>query len=399
MVTSTLAVGLASNATLGFAFAAIGYAASLLMLHLWGYPYDKEKRKSAAPRWAMWLHRGLGYAFATLYVVMMWRMVPRLWSYQVELPARSVAHLLLGFTIGFLLVIKILILRLFRHFEEWMPALGLGILLSTTLLLALSIPTALREHALAHGAPGGDPFGEASKERVARLLPEANLPPGTDLQSLATEDELRAGRVVLVEQCSTCHDLKTVLDRPRPPATWSNLVARMAEKPSLFGNITERDQARVTAYLIAITPDLQQSAKRRRAADITEESPEISGDVAIAPIDAGVSDASAGIPVDASTTPTSGPLDAGIPADAGAPDATVQQKPAIDPKQARATFERKCSGCHEISDVDGNPPKSSAEVRSLVQRMIGNGLKASRHDLDLIAWWLNTHYVQHGGGR
>lgn len=69
----------------------------------------------------MWLHRGLGYAFVVLYVVM-WRMVPRLWTYQVELPARSVAHLLLGFTIGFLLLVKISILRFFRHFEEWMPS-------------------------------------------------------------------------------------------------------------------------------------------------------------------------------------------------------------------------------------------------------------------------------------
>lgn len=387
MVTSTLAVGLLTNATLGFAFAAIAYAASLLMLHLWGYSYDKDRRKSAAPRWAMWLHRGLGYAFAVLYIVMMWRMVPRLWSYQIELPARSVAHLLLGFTIGFLLLIKILILRLFRHFEEWMPALGIGILLCTTLLLALSIPAALREHALAHGAPGGDPFGAASQERVARLLPEANLPLGTDLKSLATEDGLRAGRAVLLEQCTTCHDLKTVLDRPRPPDTWEEVVVRMAEKPSLFGTIGDLDQARVTAYLIAITPDLQRSAKRRRATEMPNESPGSDGDTAGAPLDAGVVDA-----------PADAPADAGVPADGGTPEATVVPpvKPALDPKRARAAFERKCSGCHETSDVDAKPPKSNAEVRSLIRRMIGNGLKASRRDLDLINWWLEAHYVQHG---
>lgn len=387
MFASTLAVALPTNATLGFVFAAFAYAASFLMLHLWGYPYDKDRRKSQAPRGAMWLHRGLGYAFVVFYVVMMWRMVPRLWTYQIELPARSVAHLLLGFTVGFLLLIKISILRFFRHFEAWMPALGIGILLCTTLLLALSIPAALREHALAHGAAGGDPFGAASQARVARLLPDAGLPQGTDLKALATEDALRAGRGILLEQCTSCHDLKTVLDRPRPPSAWSSLVVRMAEKPSLFGVINDLDQARVTAYLIAITPDLQRSAKMRRidAEGVKESSP---GDAATdapatvaedVPLDAGVSDVGA---------TAAGSVDAGIP------DATPAAAPAIDATQARVVFERKCSGCHEISDVDASPPKSSVEARALVKRMIGNGLKASRQELAMITWWLNTHYVQ-----
>lgn len=380
MVVSMLAVALPSNATLGFGFAALAYAASFLMLHLWGYPFDKDRRKSAAPRWAMWLHRGLGYAFVMLYVLMMWRMVPRLWSYQIELPARTVAHLLLAVTIGFLLLVKISILRFFRHFEEWMPALGLGILLCTTLLLALSIPVALREHSLAHGAPDGDPFGSASQARVARLLPEADLPPDADLASLASEDGLRAGRTVLLEQCTTCHDLKTVLDRPRPPSTWSAIVSRMAEKPSLFGVIDDRDQARVTAYLIAITPDLQRSAKLRRAQNTpSPEPPAPDAGGEMPPLDAGL----------AATPPT----DAGVVE--GPPLSVTPPKPSVDPQKARAVFERKCSGCHEVSDVDGSPPTSVGEVRSLIKRMTENGLKASRNELTLISWWLEAHYVQH----
>ena len=383
---TVLAVALPFNVSFAFVFVALGYVATFLMLHLWGYPYDKDTRKSEAPRWAMRLHRALGYAFVICYVVMMWRMVPRLFSYQVELPARTVAHLLLGVTVGFLLLIKISIARLFHHLEEWMPYLGVGVLLCTTLLVVLSLPAAFREHSLAHGTPGGDPFGPQSLERVARLLPDADLPAGTDFKRLATSGELEAGRSVLIDQCTQCHDLKTVLDKPRPPATWANVVVRMAEKPSLFGTISVADQARVTAYLIAITPDLQRSAKQRRSdATATEDDGSEPG------VDAGVIDSD--LPVDAGVGPS---RDAGIVTDAGVPidTAVPAAKPAIDPTQAKATFLRKCSGCHETADVDGSPPATAAETRKLIRRMKENGLKASRREIELITWWLDAHYVR-----
>lgn len=263
--------------------------------------------------------------------------------------------------------------------------LGLTILWCTTLLLMLSLPAALHEHSLAHGAPGGDPFGVESQRRVARLLPEAMLPSGTDLRALATADALTAG-TVLLEQCTTCHDLKTILDKPRGPSTWADTVARMAEKPSLFGAISPLDQGRVTAYLIAITPDLQKSAKRRLGAQTDEDEP---------PIDAGVADDA---PVlDAGAIDATPPGDGGVSRDAGTgvdAGVVVPQPVAIDPAQARTTFARKCSGCHEIADIDGNPPRTTAAAASLVKRMLGNGLKATRRDLALIAWWLDTHYVR-----
>ena len=73
------------------------------------------------------------------------QMVPRLWEYQVEFPARTVAHFMLGFTIGVILLLKVSILRWFRHFEEWMPVLGVGLLTCTVLLSALSLPFVFRE--------------------------------------------------------------------------------------------------------------------------------------------------------------------------------------------------------------------------------------------------------------
>ncbi|MDE0977671.1 MAG: hypothetical protein OR999_10370 [Arenicellales bacterium] len=44
-------------------------------------------------------------------------MVPRLWSYQVELPARTILHLALGISIAALLILKLVIVRYFKHME------------------------------------------------------------------------------------------------------------------------------------------------------------------------------------------------------------------------------------------------------------------------------------------
>lgn len=380
-----LAAGIAMPGTviLALLFLLVGTAATILMYRLWAYPFDKVTHTSSAPRWAMWLHRGLGYLFAALYLAMMWRMVPRLWTYQVEFPPRTVVHILLGVTVGFLLLLKVLIARFFRHFEEWMPYLGTAMLLSTVLMLVLSLPPFFREHALAHEAPGGDPFSAASRERVARLLPDAELPKGTDLAELATERTLRLGRDVLIEQCTRCHDLREILERPRTPGDWWATVERMGEKPALFSPMRERDLLAATSYLIAITPDLQRSAKLRRAAEQEHLETEAEFDPA----------ADAGVPVDADV-----PVDAGVPPDGGVAvdaDATVAPAaPEPDPRRAKATYQRRCSGCHELSEVAQNPPRSRTAVRSLVRRMVENGMEASRSELALITWWLEREYVR-----
>ena len=83
------------NAVLGVVFLAVGTAATFLMYHLWGYPFDHATNKSSAPPSLMRLHRVLGWIFVGIYVYFMTQMVPRLWEYQIELPARTVVHLTL----------------------------------------------------------------------------------------------------------------------------------------------------------------------------------------------------------------------------------------------------------------------------------------------------------------
>ena len=60
---------------------ALSFAATFLMFYLWGFPFDKATRTSAAPRWLMRLHRVIGYAYFLVYVLMMTQMVPRMWRY------------------------------------------------------------------------------------------------------------------------------------------------------------------------------------------------------------------------------------------------------------------------------------------------------------------------------
>ncbi len=364
-----------STSVLGTAFLVIGLAAMFLMFHLWGYPFDKATKTSSAPRGWMLVHRVLGYLFVALYVVLMAKMVPRLWQYQVEFPARTAIHIVLGFAIGFLLLVKIAIMRFFRHFEEWMPVLGTSIALGTVLLTGLSLPFVFQERALASGAPGGDVMSAASRQRVAKLLPDAGMPGDAPFAQLATVAALTAGREVLLEQCVKCHDLKTILAKPRTPTDWWDTVERMADKPALFAPMSQRDLYDVTAYLVAITPDLQKSRKKQREIQLSR------------------ADARAEEPVD--EPPAAGSGSNRVVVEPEKPAVVVAKpKQPIDMARARATYATVCSQCHDLSDIDAKPPKTSADVRALIRRMIDeNEATLTSDQVAQCSAYLTAHFV------
>lgn len=347
-------MGIWGTTILGISFLGLAVAATYSMFRFWGYPYDKEKRKSECPQWKMNIHRGIGIAYAIIYVILMLEMVPRLWTYQVELPPRTVAHLMLGVSIGVLLIIKISIIRFFRHFEEWMPALGVGILLCTVLLTVLSVPFVIKERALA----ASDTFTADNRARVEHLLAAAGLPEGADLAELSSESGLRRGRQLLLTDCVYCHDLRTAISRPRTPRDWFRTVERMRAKPSLGPRIDTEEAQYVTAYLVAITPRLQDSAVAQR---------EISTEQA----------ASRKAATEVMTEP-------------GAAAAA----PAVDLARAKQVYEEQCSLCHELSDVDAAPPATAEQTDALIQRMIDNGMEVEAPDIELIRAYLNATFVK-----
>lgn len=371
------------NAILGVAFLGLGVTATFLMFWLWGYDYDEEARKSSAPQWKMNIHRFVGFAYVAIYVVLMIQMVPRLWTYQVEFPARTVAHISVAIIIGVLLLVKISIIRFFRHLEELMPALGIALLICTFLITGLSLPFVFKERALVAAAPGGDAFSPASLERVARVLPTAGLPEDADLEALSSEASLRAGRDVLLGKCVLCHDLRTVIARPRTPADWYRTVARMLDKPSLGAPLTVADGQQVTAFLVSITPDLQKSAKAKRERALEQAEAKQAAAAVMVSDKAGAADDSAATD------------DAGDAAQSGdeAPGEGAALA-SIDADEAKELYEEECSLCHELSDVDASPPRTPEEVDDVVNRMIDNGLDLEPDDLAKIKWHLVKTFVE-----
>lgn len=156
-----------ANAVLGIVFLGVGALSTFLMFHLWGYPFDHETMKSEAPRPLMLLHRASGYIYLAIYIYFMTQMVPRLWNYQIEFPARTVAHLTLGMAIGAILLVKVSIVRFFKHLESSLvPFLGSALLICTILLIGLSVPFAFREAYLRAAAAEAHIYDPDNLERV-----------------------------------------------------------------------------------------------------------------------------------------------------------------------------------------------------------------------------------------
>ncbi len=341
----------------GLVFVAISAALTFLMFHIWKFPFDHEKLKSEAPVSLVRLHRLLGLVYVLIYLYLMYQMVPRLWAYQIELPARTVVHLSLGILIGVILITKISIVRFFKHMEaKLVPMLGVSLFLCTFLLIALTLPFSLREAYLQNQALGEEARLDEMIGRVEELLPGIGLEDELLLEQLATRQGLHTGRKLLQTQCVQCHDLRTVLVRPRTPHSWKQTVARMANRSTVLAPISEEDQWYVTAYLIAVSPTLQESLRQRREAAME----------------------------------AIGSQQAMVSASAMVDDKGMDDE--YDTTRARGLFEQTCSLCHAYTQVDNAPPANEEEAIALVQRMVGNGLSASDTDLNTVIRYLTETY-------
>ncbi len=372
-----------ANSLLGLAFLALAVGSTFLMYHLWGYPFDKEKLRSSAPRVGMLAHRVMGWAFVAVYLYFMSQMLPRLWSYQVEFPARTVAHLTLGMAIGGLLLVKIVIVRFFKHMEgELAPFLGTGLFVATVMLIGLSAPFAFKETYLQANAL--DLVDEAGLVRIAQRLESAGLKEPRQRERFASVEGLEAGRNVLFGECVECHDLRTVLARPRTPKVWRQTVTRMGDRAALISPISEDEQWAVTAYLIAISPDLQRSAAEHRHQRIAEDRSREAAEDMLAAAEADL---------DEEPGAAAEPGTASNAAEAGTSIERTESA-GYDPERARAVFEQQCSLCHPLDLVNAAPPGSAEEARELVSRMVENGMPAGTDELELIVRHLTESFVQ-----
>ena len=332
-----------ANVVLGLAFLGLGVANTLLMFKLWGYPFDHSTHRSSAPPWLMRVHRATGYAFLLIYLYLMAQMLPRIWHYQIELPPRTVMHLTLGLAIGIILFLKISVVRFFKHLESTLvPMLGVSLLVCTTLLIGLSVPFVFKEQYLNQQAIG-TALSDQNLARLKALLPRAGFPQEVELDKLASLRGLEAGRRVLLSKCVQCHDLRTALVRPKTPEAWLQTVNRMADRALIGKPIEPQERWHVAAYLIAISPDLQQALVAKRE---LEEDNRASAEAV----------------------------------------RKVSASASADPAKAKTTFESKCIQCHALPQLGGLPGE---EAKLLVTRMVGNGLVANLDELSQIVSYLS----------
>lgn len=360
--------GLALSLTLGLLFLVTAFTATFVSFKVAGYPIDEATKRRQGPAWVIGLDHVLWWVFLLLYLVMMSEMMPRLWHYQVELPPRTVAHVIVGISVGVALIVKISFERFFRHMQEWVPGLAAALLGGTILLSGLSVPFALREFGLAQSAVGGGVYSQENRDRVAKLLPQAEMPEDVDLAALTTVQALQAGRDVLAGKCVVCHDLKTILVQPRTPSAWWKTVDRMASKPSFAEPLTDEELHVVTAYLIAISGELQRSVKERKAKEEKR------------------AEAVADIKVEARSQAAAA---AGNGGGSGGSDL-----PPFDAAAAAKTYETLCAQCHDLKDIEARPPKDSEEIKNVIIRMIAvNGLEAKKEELDLVYLHMVTKFA------
>lgn len=331
---------------LGIMFLILAIVAVVLQAWLWGPKFwDEEARVTRAPLFWLRMHAFAGYTYGIIYAVMMWHMLPRLWEYQYELPARTVVHAVIAIVIGVLLVCKISILIWFRHFEESMPYYGFGILLCTVLLTTLSVPYALQAHDL-----GGRTSDPENIERVRKVLSEVDFGETIDADALATPQGFQRGRKVLVRQCTVCHDMRTILAKPRTPQQWQDVSERMLDKPSVFGDPLDlEDIPFVTAYLAAITPDIHTTARARHPS---------------------------------TPAPTA--------------HASAPPPPMIDAATGEELLRRHCSECHEADESEVHGGDDVAGWRTVVASMIDEGAEIDDATAAQIATYLAQKYPPGG---
>jgi mono/diheme cytochrome c family protein len=342
------------NACLGIAFLFLGICLTFLMYHIWSYPYGQETQEGTAPPRLIKTHRILGVLYLAIYIYFMIEMVPRLWAYQIELPARTVAHLVLGMAIGAILFVKIAIVRYFRHVGAILvPVLGTMLLICTFLLIGLSAPFAIRGAMLKSASASQGLQQPETVARVQNLLKNASFGDDVQLDELTTPSAMQQGEQVLFDRCVRCHDLRTVLSRPRTPQNWWQTVQRMAGRAALIDPMSETQQHSVTAYLVAISPQLQESRHQQQE----QQSKRSASSAAVK-----------------SVTTEAGATDSAAPSDT----------PAFDADASRIVFETKCSQCHEATEVDNYAFNTKEDVNKLVQRMVDEGLEASEEEFSQI---------------
>jgi hypothetical protein len=194
-----------------------GLLAVLTMMSLLG-----RVGKSEGARNLRTIHRTFGWIFSAGYVVFLVIMIPKLTSNGPLLPTPLVTHATLGLVLFSLLLIKHLVVRIFKKYYPTLPYLGVIIFTIAFVVVAFT--------------------------GVQRLVLWAEGPMVT-IQSGEEQRKVSAavGRNLLQNKCSRCHLLRPVYLYRKAEDEWRLTVSRMrAKDPELT---TECQAEYIVGYL------------------------------------------------------------------------------------------------------------------------------------------------------
>ena len=129
--------------------------------------------------------------------------------------------------------------------------------------------------------------------------------------------------------------------------------------------IHQEEEWTVSAYLIAITPDIQTSVREQRQEQMRADEAKAAAQIATFTMEMDIE-----VETDTAETGT------------------------YDAVEAQALFEDKCSQCHPTTDVEDYPPRSEEETIELIARMIEIGLYLEEEEIELISRYINENYLE-----
>jgi len=226
----------------------------------------------------------------------------------------------------------------------------------TVVLISLSVPHAARALDLQ-----GRITDEENLARVEKILSEIDFGEGAPpVAELSSPEALQKGRDLLVNKCVACHDMRTILLMPRTGARWHEVVVRMQDKPDPFNAnpLTDEEVPYVTAYLIAITPDIQASRKRKVEEERTREVVEQKAVAALAE----------------------------------PPKVEAGPSVAVDESKGKAILENRCKDCHELDEVENFGGSDVAGWSKVITDMVEEGAEITDEEARALASFLAMVY-------
>ena len=206
-------------------FVIIGMVAAWIMLEVHGRPGQRD-----TPRARKTFHKIFGYLFVLVYLTMCGWMVKRAGACLHALSSRVVMHIGLSLFMAPALAFKLLIVRRYNRFFNYLPVLGTSILAMAFTLSALT---------------AGYYFLHRS---------HLNAGIGWETKESHLNEALAWG---LVDQkCGKCHSLERVLKANKDRPGWILTVIRMADKDAPH---IRPFQARQIVWFLSASPDQKRS--------------------------------------------------------------------------------------------------------------------------------------------